>query len=562
MNLNHFFFFSIIYLLLKLINGRYVENDDNHYLIYVNNTYGMIPENNGYQKRQEPQQFVNLVMEEIQQLIINNKNKYKNLEELEGLEEKNKGIKKRNNSSEIKYVYQISSLDDISVLSSYFSYDINEKVNTIPGVLGSEPKRIIKMVSPSERSIPIEGNKVKREYINEGEKNDDNINKIKLETGWKDVEIRKNSDLHLSILSQGYFNDTGDYDSNYYYPKSAGEDIDIYVIDTGFDFRNPEFTNKEGEVKCLGIIKKGIFTESESDDHCLYDIYDYEMYHGTNISNCAAGLNHGVANKANIYGLVLDDEIITYQGAISTELFILAFDYILNDIPMRPHKSIINMSWGDSIPIDDHLYIDYLQKIFEKFNEKGIVVITSAGNENEPVIDSEMEYIDLPCALDNVLCVGAVDSSTYDSFYEKAYFSNFGDQVNIYGPGYINVEHDVHIVSGTSYASPVVAGVAATVMSEHPEIQFNTKFMIDYLTKNGIKDVISGIPEGNNVLVNNGKKSINSELFNQNGEIATIDSTFDSGYKSNTPKVFNHAIKKYLIIIKYLILIKIIMDIR
>ena len=521
------YLFVILCLLLKMVNGKSIKKDDDHYLIYVNNTYGM---STAFQKRQEPQQFVNSVMEEIQQLIDDNKDTYQNPEELDVLEEKNAHLKKRNSNSEIKNIYQISSLDEISVLSSYLSDDINEKVNSLPGVIGSEPKRTINMISPNEKHASNEDNKMKMGLNIEEEEEEENyiINNIKLETGWKDVGIREDADLHLSLISQGYYNDTDTdyYDNKYYYPKSAGKDVDIYVIDSGFNFRHPEFANKkERTAKCLGFINKGVLIKPESDDQCDYDIYKDVSYHGKQVSDCAAGLTYGVASKANIFGLVLEDEITTYQGEISTELFILAFDYILNNIPMKPHKSIINISWGDKIPFDDYLYIEYLHKIFNKFNEKGIVVVVAAGNEGEPVFDTEQQYIYLPCALDNTLCVGAVDNWDYFTMYQRSEFSNYGEQVDIYGPGYVNTYMGEN--SGTSFASPIVAGVAATLMSEHPEIKFNTKNMIYYLNSLGQKDILTEIHEGNNVLVNNGKKSIYFDTSNEIDEIPTDIENYD-----------------------------------
>ncbi|OUM60089.1 hypothetical protein PIROE2DRAFT_14213 [Piromyces sp. E2] len=350
-NLNQYLFLSVICTLLKIVNGKYIPKHDDYYLIYVNNTYGIAKEN-GHQKRQEPQQFVNSVMEEIQQLIINNENTYQHPEKLEILKESNAHLKKRTNDLDIDYIYHLSTIDDISVLSSYFSFDVNKKVNSIPGILGSEPKRIINMASSNKNVNPTETvTKEKRDIDTNKIFNNDLINEIKLETGWKDVEIRENSDLHLSLLSQGYYNDTGYYDTNYYYPKSAGKDIDIYVIDTSFDFRHSEFSNKdERTAKCLGVIKNGVLIKPETDDYCKYPEIYGTLQHGELVSDAAAGLKHGVASKANVFGLVLEDEITTYVGAVSTEHFILAFDYILNKIPMRPHKSVINMSWVKTYP--------------------------------------------------------------------------------------------------------------------------------------------------------------------------------------------------------------------
>ncbi|ORX38123.1 hypothetical protein BCR36DRAFT_442705 [Piromyces finnis] len=48
---------------------------------------------------------------------------------------------------------------------------------------------------------------------------------ILLETQWNNISIKKNTDLHLSLISQGMFNEKliNKYDTNYYYPESSGE---------------------------------------------------------------------------------------------------------------------------------------------------------------------------------------------------------------------------------------------------------------------------------------------------------------------------------------------------
>ena len=62
------------------------------------------------------------------------------------------------------------------------------------------------------------------------------------------------------------------------------------------------------------------------------------------------------------------------------------------------------------------------------------------------------------------------------------------------------------VVDGTSFSSPIVAGIAATVMSEFPYYNFTTKKMREHLTKIGVRNIIKGIDKNHpNVFVNNGK---------------------------------------------------------
>ena len=113
-SLKYFIFLNIVGILYSVTNAIFIKKEDNNYLIYVNNTYGMLYDSQIYQKQQEVQQYVAIVMNEIQNIIEDNMETYLNLEALEDFKEKNLPLQERNNYSNAKYVYQISSLDDIT----------------------------------------------------------------------------------------------------------------------------------------------------------------------------------------------------------------------------------------------------------------------------------------------------------------------------------------------------------------------------------------------------------------------------------------------------------------
>ena len=542
-----------ICILLNLVNASSIKKEDDNYLIYVNNTYGVVSDN-VHQKRQESQQYIASVMEEIQNIIIENKDTYKNPEELKVFEKRQTNLRKRNNNSKVSYVNEISSVDDITVLSAYLSNEVKEKVNSIPSILGSEPRKKLNLWSSKNKIITMDDIKEKRELPNNNKKINKNIlREIKLETGWNDVEYDVDAPLHLSLLSQGYFNGTStQYDSNFYYPKTAGQDIDVYIIDSSFDFRTSEFSNKDERTsKCLGYLVIGTLEKPDAEDYCEYLAFNCEtsddncesnFLHGKEISISIGGLTQGAAKKANIYGIVLAMDGQDGEE-FDDESLLLGLDYLLNNIPMRPHKSVINISLGDFYNVQDTRFLDYMTKIFNKFSENGVIVVSAAGNNGEPVYNVEEDKISLPCALDSVVCVGAIDNVGYfnpngvfdftgkmhPENYSRGVFSNYGNEVNIYASGFIifNGEYvsEVYrnkklIGAGTSISSPIVAGVVASIMGEHPEIQFDTQSMISYLTNNGEKDIIENIPEGPNVFINNGKHSV---YFKDDIENNTID---------------------------------------
>jgi len=389
----------------------------------------------------------------------------------------------------------------------------------------------------------------------ESNTDDANVEAIKLETGWKDVEIVHDADPHLSLLSQGKFNTYAfeRYDTNYYYPKSAGEGIDVYILDTDFNFEQSEFSNKEErETKCLGVFRNGQF---EQIDNCAMP----EDPHGELIADAIGGIKHGAAKKANIYGLVL--ELDGDEGvSVTSATFIKVLEYIRKNLNMKPNKSVLNISLGQYFLVeDDAEVINFMKENFDELNKNGIVVVVSSGNERNSVrMEYEnKQYIHLPCAFDSVICVGGIDNYGYyrnrrltlrrametkfvdPDDYKRARFSNYGDEVDILAPGLVLLEYQGRysenidsIYLGTSFASPLVAGVAATIMSERSDLEFNSTSMASYLTDIGLKDIIEDA-NGPNVFINNGKRSLYllpeinyEELITYNGDLDD-DYTYD-----------------------------------
>ena len=114
---------------------------------------------------------------------------------------------------------------------------------------------------------------------------------------------------------------------------------------------------------------------------------------------------------------------------------------------------IISMSiggWGDSELIHEAVKYAY---------DAGVLVIAAAGND-----DSNIKPY--PAGYDEVIAVAATDQND-----QKAWFSNWGDWIELAAPGvdiYSTVPWGYEFMSGTSMACPCVAGVAALVWSEYP----------------------------------------------------------------------------------------------
>ncbi len=134
---------------------------------------------------------------------------------------------------------------------------------------------------------------------------------------------------------------------------------------------------------------------------------------------------------------------------------------------------IISMSFGKTFSPQKQ-WVDDAVKYAEK---KGVLLIHGAGNDQSN-IDSIADYpnadfLDSSGIAKNMITVGAISSDT--GFALTASFSNYGQkEVDVFSPGvdiYSTVpENKYEFKSGTSMATPVVAGVAALILEYYPNL--------------------------------------------------------------------------------------------
>jgi subtilisin family serine protease len=231
----------------------------------------------------------------------------------------------------------------------------------------------------------------------------------------------------------------------------TGAGVDIAIIDTGIDQEHEDLiANLAGGINFIG---KGPPWKRRVD----FNDFDDPHGHGTHVAGTAAAVNNGigvigVAPKANLWAVrVLDN---TGSGYLSD---IIDGIYWAADNGME----VINLSLGvekqvlDQYPNDKqalHDAVDYA------YYENGVVVVAAAGNEGAG--DDTVIY---PARFDSVIAVAATNNSDL-----RASFSSTGSSVEIAAPGvdiYSAWNDGLYkTISGTSMASPHVAGTAALVI--------------------------------------------------------------------------------------------------
>lgn len=261
-----------------------------------------------------------------------------------------------------------------------------------------------------------------------------------------DGAIEKNAPWGLARISHRGGLSFGTY-NKYLYANDGGEGVDIYIIDTGTNVNHVDF---EGRASWGKTIPTG---DEDADGNG----------HGTHCSGTAAGKKYGVAKKANIKAV----KVLRSNGSGSMSDVVAGVEYAVEAHLEQVDKakngkrkgfkgSSANMSLGGGKS-------PTLDRAVNAAVDNGIHFAVAAGNDNA----DSCKYS--PASAEKAVTVGA--SNFQD---ERAYFSNFGKCNDIFAPGlnilstWIGSKYAVNTISGTSMASPHIAGLLAYLLSLQP----------------------------------------------------------------------------------------------
>ena len=125
---------------------------------------------------------------------------------------------------------------------------------------------------------------------------------------------------------------------------------------------------------------------------------------------------------------------------------------------------IINVSWSG--PVSIHAAAQFYDQSLNLATDMGALVVAAASNEN---VSNDL-FRFYPARHPRVLSVGATEKNTRT----RAVFSNYGKLVNVFAPGVdiltTGSRNSYMLVNGTSFSSPLVAGVAALVKTRFPDM--------------------------------------------------------------------------------------------
>ena len=242
---------------------------------------------------------------------------------------------------------------------------------------------------------------------------------------------------------------------SYVYTATAPS-VTAYVIDTGIATAHGEFGGRAANVyDALG----------GNGQDC--------NGHGTHVAGTIGAATYGVAKSVALRGL----RVLGCNGSGSTSGIIAAVDWTRANA-VRP--AVANMSLGGG-------YSSALNRATTNLANSGVFVAVAAGNEGQNACNVS------PASAGGISVVGASDRTD-----TRATFSNSGSCVDLYAPGVAItstwLNGGTNTISGTSMASPHVAGVGAVYKATYGEASSAT--INDWLISGSTVNVVKGNPSG------------------------------------------------------------------
>ncbi|MFF4058088.1 S8 family peptidase [Streptomyces sp. NPDC001668] len=219
----------------------------------------------------------------------------------------------------------------------------------------------------------------------------------------------------------------------YTYPDTAGSGVTAYVIDTGVRITHTQIS---GRASYGYDAVDGDTTASDGNGH------------GTHVATTIAGSTYGVAKKAKIVAVrVLDN-----AGSGTTAGVIAGIDWV-TDNHSGPSVANLSLGGGASTTLDTAV---------RNSIASGVTYAVAAGNSSA----NASSYS--PARVTEAITVGATTSTD-----ARAGYSNYGSVLDIFAPGssitagWYTSDTATNTISGTSMATPHVAGAAAVYLAGH-----------------------------------------------------------------------------------------------
>jgi aqualysin 1 len=217
-----------------------------------------------------------------------------------------------------------------------------------------------------------------------------------------------------------------------YTPTGSG--VHAYIIDTGILLAHTQFTGRIGN-------GYDAVTSGGNANDC--------NGHGTHVAGTVGGTTYGVAKQVTLHPV----RVLSCSGSGTNAGVIAGMDWVTGN-HVKPAVANMSLGGGASTATDDAV---------NRMHNAGVTVVVAAGNDNQNACNYS------PARAPNAVTVGSTTSSD-----ARSSFSNFGSCLDVFAPGssitsaWHTSTSATNTISGTSMASPHVAGVAALYLQGNP----------------------------------------------------------------------------------------------
>jgi subtilisin family serine protease len=220
---------------------------------------------------------------------------------------------------------------------------------------------------------------------------------------------------------------------NYSYSTDASN-VHAYIIDTGLDLDHPDYGGRASSG--FDAIDGG-----EAQDDC--------QGHGSHVAGTVGGSTYGVAKGVSLVAV----RVLNCSGSGTNAQVIAGIDWVTANA-VKPAVANMSLGGGANTALDD--------AVRGSIANAGVTYAIASGNSNTNACSTS------PARVTEAITVNA--STNTDA---RASFSNFGTCTDIFAPGQ-NITSDwlnggTNTISGTSMATPHVAGAAALYLADNPD---------------------------------------------------------------------------------------------
>ncbi|MXM65802.1 S8 family serine peptidase [Streptomyces sp. HUCO-GS316] len=221
---------------------------------------------------------------------------------------------------------------------------------------------------------------------------------------------------------------------SYTYPNTAGNGARVYVIDTGVRITHRQIAGR-ATYGYDAIDRDNVAADGNG--------------HGTHVATTVAGTTYGVAKATRVVAV----RVLNNNGSGTVSGVIAGVDWVTSH---RVRPAVANMSLGGAASTA-------LDTAVRNSITAGVTYAVAAGNSNANAANQS------PARVAAALTVGATTSTDY-----RASYSNYGSIVDLFAPGssiiagWHTSDTATATLSGTSMATPHVAGAAAIYLTSHP----------------------------------------------------------------------------------------------